>query len=270
MQQRCSWRSGAAGPSAPPASSESRRCLRRPGPLPGGRARARRAPARRRDGRCGRGRARPGGSRPALAPHRPPRASSFVRLRRTASRRRRPRSGRRCSAGWPWTTHTPSATSSASPAASRLVEPGLGVEGADHALLRRRVLAAASCRSVRANGHAVAERVVALDQPVTHREQVEALELERVAGGRDPAEVPGPGEGPASVATATPQRSLLGGRRDDLHVEVGNGRDQLADEIAHALGCAARRPARGRYSRPPARPQRHRRVEVSCASIASK
>ena len=49
----------------PRASSESRRCLRRPAPRRGGRARARRAPAPRRGGRCARGRARPGGCRRA-------------------------------------------------------------------------------------------------------------------------------------------------------------------------------------------------------------
>ena len=130
-----------------PASSESRRCLRRPAPRRGGTARARPAPARRRGGRCGRGRARsrwmPPSFAPALATARtivrapasnsvtPPSSSIRYTLQRP---------------GWPCTTHTPSATSFASPPDSR-VQARLGVEGARQPLLGAPSPAAASCRS---------------------------------------------------------------------------------------------------------------------------
>ena len=52
--------------------------------------------------------------------------------------------------------------------------------------------------------------------------------------GARPPKWPGPANVPVS-RHCTPQRLILGGRREDLHAQVGHRSDQFADELAHTL-----------------------------------
>ena len=162
--------------------------------------------------------------------------------------------------GWPCTTHTPSATSFASPApVSPSVSARLDVERAHHALLGGRAQRRHHPELAR-HRHRVGERVVGVDQPVAHRQDVDALELHPVPGGRDAVERARPRE---RAAEAPLQRAalVLAGGRDDLDLQIRDRFDEAADELAHAVGADEQRPGRARpRGRPaPTSPPRPRR-----------
>ena len=106
-------------------------------------------------------------------------------------------------------------------------EAVLGVECPDHPLLGRRTLRGHHPH-LPGKGHRVAEGVVALDQPVAHRDEVEAFEVDRPAHRGDAGELAGTGEGarqaPMNCATV-----VLASRREDLEAQIGHRLQEAAD-----------------------------------------
>jgi hypothetical protein len=112
-------------------------------------------------------------------------------------------------------------------------ETGLGVERAGHPPLGRGALRGHHPDLPRER-HRVGERVVALDQAVAHRDQVEAFELDPLARRRDARKALGAREG-AGQAPLHAAAFAFGRRGDDLHVQVGDRVNQASDERAHAV-----------------------------------
>ena len=101
-----------------------------------------------------------------------------------------------------------------------------------------------------------------MDQPATHRQQIDSLERERMAGRLDSSQRARPREGP-SQAPLHRAAIVLGGRAEQLETHIWHRAKQFADEVAHAL-------RRGHVHltahvlAPPVGPHRDGRVEVMC------
>ena len=154
-------------------------------------------------------------------------------------------------------------------ARERAGQPRLGVERAGHPLFGGRVLRRQHADLARER-HRVGERVVALDQPVAHGQQVDSFELDAARrSARCRRREPGPANVPRS-RHCTAQRSPCGGRLQTTSMlRSGTAVDQLAEERAHALRRRSCRRCPRTCSRPPGA-HSATAASRSRASIASK